>query len=320
MAAQQLSILIEVVKGNPKLKSVRIPPGGSIVVGRLAECDLADPSDLHLSRQHCRIEYRAPDCVLKNLSSNGTLVNGQPADEIKLHDGDRIECSQLALNVTFAMDEPPTQQIASAAVTTRRDRLGTYSTEPCRSGLVRYAGQQEHPDPAEMLARLVSWQPAYAIVDFRKIGTPVPADLTDSDPLFYWLPPESVKTGSPLIVAAADTEQFAELVQQGWGKDGIVCWFSRVDRDPFVRHLQDATGYRADAQDVGGMLGYCWPGVLNLLLAYQPPDATAALMKGIDAVLVEAPDSPAGWNLYARESFGAVLQKLGLVQAEPAPA
>lgn len=314
----QTPVVIEALTGTPARRSVRLAPGASAVIGRLPECDLADPGDLHLSRQHCRIEYRGADCVLKNLSSNGTLVNGERVDEVALRDGDRIECSQLRLTVAFAKEESPTQRVASAEVATQRNRPAAYAAEPCSSGLVRYTAVQPQPGLAEMLAHLAASRPAYAIVDFRKIGLPVPENLGDSDCLFYWLPAEVIKTGSPRIVPADDAEQFPEIVERGWGKDGVVCLFSKAPRDELVRHLQDATGYRANDQGGGGMLGYCWPGVLNLLLAHQPAEATKSLMEGIDAVLVEAPDSPAGWNLYAGADFEKTLQSFGLTKAEPA--
>lgn len=311
-------VLIEATSGTPAGRSIRLVPGGSIVIGRLPECDLADPNDLHLSRHHCRVEYRGPDCLLKNLSSNGTLVNGRSADEVTLRDGDRIECSQLSLKVTFAAQGAPTQRVASAEVATRRDPVGTYTAEPCRSGLVRYAAQQEHPDAAQILEKLKSLLPAYAIVDFRKIGLPAPESLANPDYLFYWLPEEVIKTGSPRIIAESDADQFVEIVRQGWGKDGVVCLFSRSDRDALVRHLQDATGYRADDQGGSGMLGYCWPGVLDLLLAHQSADATSSLLGGIEAVLLESSESPGGWNLYAAAAFEDTLQSLGFAKVDAA--
>ena len=314
MAAQHPPIVIDAIAGNPTVKSVRIPPGGSIVVGRLPECDLADPNDLHLSRQHCRIEYRAPDCVLKNLSSNGTLVNGQSADQIKLRDGDRIECSRLALKVAFAKDEPPTQRVASAGVTTRRDRPGTYSAEPCRSGLVRYAGQQEHPGPREMLELLMQSGPVYAIIDFRRIERPVPESISPREYLFYWMPEEVAAGNSPLIFAAADLEEFPELIEQAWGTDAVICFASRQERTGVFEHLRAATGYRPNVPG-GPVLGYCWPNMLSMLLLHQPQAKISHLTRGVDAVLMEDDESPGRWNIFADQAFASIVESAGLTRA-----
>ena len=310
------AVRIEATTGTPAGRSIRLVPGATIVVGRLPECDVADPGDLHLSRQHCRIEYRGAECVLKNLSSNGTLVNGQRADEVRLRDGDRIECSQLVLKVTIAAEDVPTQRVASAEVATRRERFSTYTAEPCRSGLIRYAGQQEHPDGPELLAKLAPTVPAWAIIDFRKAGVPVPEGLPQRDYLFYWLPEEVIKTGSPLVLAECDAGPFHDAIAAAWGKDAVVCLFTRLEREALVKQLQDATGYRANDEGAGGMLGYCWPGVLNLLLMHQPAEAINGLTQEIDAILVETADAPGGWHLYAGKEFAKALQNLGLREAE----
>ena len=319
MAIQQSSVLIEAVAGTPTVRSVRIPPGGSVTIGRLPECDLADPGDAHLSRQHCRIDYRAPDCILHNLSSNGTLVNGQPADGVRLRDGDRIECSHLVLQVTFTREEPPTQRVASAEVPTRRQPAGAYAVEDCRSGLVRYTGQQEHPDPVQMLELISGSRPAYAIVDFRKAGLSAPEQVPASSYLFHWISEEVIRELSPAVLAASDVEHFPQLVRQGWGKDGIICLFSSADRAQLVKHLRDATGYDPD-NAAGGMLGYCWPAVLDQLLQHQQPDAARKLLQGIDAVLLETAEAPGRWRLYADASFEEVLRTAGMVRVEEAAA
>ena len=313
MASQHRPVLIEAESGTPTIRSIQIPAGGSIVIGRLAECDLADPNDLHLSRQHCRIEYRAPDCILRNLSSNGTLVNGQPADGVRLRDGDRIECSQLVLKVSFGKEEAPTQRVASAEITTRHDRQGTYAVEACRSGLLRYTGMEKRPGPVELLERLSALGPVYAIIDFRKSGVAPPEHLTEQDYLFHWIPEDLMRDISPAVLAAADTEQFLDLIRQGWGKDGIICLLSRAAHPALVKHLQQATGYDPN-HPAGGMLGYCWPGVLNQLLQHQPPGTTKTLLQGIDAVLLEAVEAPGGWHLYGDAKLEEQLQGAGLVR------
>ncbi len=70
---------------------------GAVTIGRLPSCDvvLTDPG---ASRQHARIEARADAYVLIDLgSTNGTIVNGEPASERELAGGDRITIGSSVL-------------------------------------------------------------------------------------------------------------------------------------------------------------------------------------------------------------------------------
>lgn len=80
-----------------------------LVIGRDPGCDwpIADRT-LALSARHCEIVRTSAGPVLRDLSSNGTFVNGQPrrlAGEHLLRDGDRFVCGPLAVLVTV-FDEP----------------------------------------------------------------------------------------------------------------------------------------------------------------------------------------------------------------------
>ena len=79
---------LECTAGPEKGQPFRCAPAVT-VVGRDASCDVV-LTEAVISRQHLRIERRPDGWILKNLSSNGTLVNRKPADEVVLADGDEI--------------------------------------------------------------------------------------------------------------------------------------------------------------------------------------------------------------------------------------
>jgi len=79
---------LECTGGPEKGKTFRVAPGVSMM-GRDASCDVA-LTETAISRQHARIERRAEEWVLKNLSANGTLLNKKSVDEAALADGDEI--------------------------------------------------------------------------------------------------------------------------------------------------------------------------------------------------------------------------------------
>jgi hypothetical protein len=79
---------LESTAGPEKGQNLRVAPG-TTMIGRDPSCDIV-LSETVISRQHCRIERRAEQWHLRNLSSNGTLVNKKPADDVILADGDEI--------------------------------------------------------------------------------------------------------------------------------------------------------------------------------------------------------------------------------------
>ena len=79
---------LECTAGPEKGQTFRCAPAAT-VVGRDASCDIV-LTETVISRQHCRIDRQPDGWILKNLSSNGTLVNRKPADEVLLADGDEI--------------------------------------------------------------------------------------------------------------------------------------------------------------------------------------------------------------------------------------
>ena len=79
---------LESTAGPEKGQTFRIAPG-TTTLGRDPACEVA-LSEPAISRQHCRIERRGDQWILKNLSDNGTRLNRKLVDEAVLSDGDDI--------------------------------------------------------------------------------------------------------------------------------------------------------------------------------------------------------------------------------------
>ncbi|MCX5683636.1 MAG: FHA domain-containing protein [Planctomycetota bacterium] len=79
---------LECLAGPEKGKTLRVAPG-TTTLGRDPSCDIV-LSETAISRQHCRIERRAEQWYLRNLSTNGTLLNKKPVDDSVLASGDEI--------------------------------------------------------------------------------------------------------------------------------------------------------------------------------------------------------------------------------------
>jgi hypothetical protein len=74
----------------PGMDSDIVLRGERLVIGRLKTCDVC-LGDANASRQHAALEREGAGWALVDLgSTNGTLVNDEPADRVRLRDGDAI--------------------------------------------------------------------------------------------------------------------------------------------------------------------------------------------------------------------------------------
>lgn len=90
---------LHLVKGNPKGKTVEIPPG-TLSVGRAEDSDLIIAST-RVSRHHCEIVNDKNRLVIRDKGSgNGTVVNGAKVQEQLLKPGDEVQIGPL----TFAVE------------------------------------------------------------------------------------------------------------------------------------------------------------------------------------------------------------------------
>lgn len=90
-------ILRTVTDGVPE-RTFRILPGGVRTLGRAAGADFIVEAAL-VSRVHCRLTA-LPDGGLevRDLdSTNGTYVNGQRVDAVRLASGDRVQVGRVEL-------------------------------------------------------------------------------------------------------------------------------------------------------------------------------------------------------------------------------
>lgn len=83
--------------------------GDMIVVGRSRNCDwcLPDPTNA-ISSRHCELRRDGDAWLVKDISTNGTFLNGSAermAEEHRLAEGDRLRIGQYEIVAGFAADE-----------------------------------------------------------------------------------------------------------------------------------------------------------------------------------------------------------------------
>jgi hypothetical protein len=351
-----MRVTIEVASGPAAGKKSVLGAHQLIEVGRTDWADLAIRDDPRMSSRHFRLETEAAGCYVEDLgSSNGTCVNGvRITQRTALKDGDHVTAGETQFviriqggsgaeaSLPLAAPQGPSWVAPSVAAKTPRRSESVfapqggrpasaeppapapqpadavaYAVETCSSGLTLCRGTVAQIPPAELAVLLCQFLPVYLIVDFRKLGAPLPAELQSPRYLFDWLDPAAAAAVSPVLVAQDELLTWPNLVAQGWGKDAVICLFSNQEKGALLEHVRGACrANRRTGGDEGSVLGCCWPSLLGALLSHFAPNVVRDLMAGIDAVLVESLDPPDAWRLYGPGQVTKMLDQLGFRRQE----
>lgn len=90
---------LRIIEGQAAGYSKVVTKPERLLVGRDASCDLCIPDPL-LSRQHCLLEFNVNELKLTDLGSrNGTFVNGQKIQEIRINTNDKIRVGKHIMEI-----------------------------------------------------------------------------------------------------------------------------------------------------------------------------------------------------------------------------
>lgn len=192
---------------------------------------------------------------------------------------------------------------------------GVFTAESCESGLTLCRGEMAALPAVEVAVRLSRLYPLCLLVDFQHLGSPRPADLVSPQYIFNWINPVAAAIVSPLVIPQEDLLTWPAIVEEGWGKDAVICLFSKLGRPELLEHIRSCC--RAKGRD--SVVGFCWSCVLAPVLSCNK-DMAGRFMQGIEAVLVELPDLPETWQVYGRPQIVKDLEDLGLVRDKQQPA
>lgn len=116
-----------IVEKGPSAGERVVLARGSVTIGADGGADLVLAGDEFVSSPHATIVVSDGGAVLRNVSANGTLVNGRPVSETPLAAGDRISIGLLYLLTVRATPAapPPGSSAVSAAGSTTAQQAGT---------------------------------------------------------------------------------------------------------------------------------------------------------------------------------------------------
>ena len=95
-----MRVILDVMQGPLEGRQFVLDRPDSFIVGRSRFVHCPMPEDLALSRDHFMIELNPPTCELRDLgSTNGTFVNNQRVDRVRLSSQDLIAAGQSVFRV-----------------------------------------------------------------------------------------------------------------------------------------------------------------------------------------------------------------------------
>lgn len=359
-----MHVVVQIQSGPQSDQKVQLREQQLLVFGRTQWSDVAFPHDTRMSAKHFLLDAQHGRLQLSDLgSANGTTVNHQPVQNAWISDGDIIVAGETRLSISIdgAAESPASRTDETVpfgmadpgvAATSTLPCTVAYTRETCASGLTRLRGgefgQPGQPAAASQVAGVLAQScPMTVLVDPQKFEQLGLDELPDAEPLFDWLPDERVRQASPLILPPGSHPSMAALIDAGWDKNVILCFFSSRPADELVQHLREAVRIRIqedshseeadegdsqDAQSTIGpaaddakasctppatqtqpdtILGYCWPNVLSPLLDFGCQDLLQRLLDGIDLVLMEVPDQPGTWQLVSPIDCSKTIERAG---------
>jgi hypothetical protein len=279
--------------------------------GSTAQADVCVRGDSQLAPQQFALETDAQACRVRDLCRQGTtLLNGQAVELAVVRDGDEVQAggSKFFIRVEGDAKNVPSEVVAAkpaAARSARRTGNATYEKVVCDTGLIRYSGLCAQFPPAELATALAEQWPAYSLADNRRLQDDALRTLENPHYLFDWLG-DAAPQLSPVVLLPGEVPQPAGLIEKGWRRDGLVCFFAKEGGEAPLAALCKSA--RADADRV---VGICWPSILSYLLSHYQPGFVKQLIDPFACVLLEDPVATDRWQLFAAESLAERLSAIG---------
>jgi serine/threonine-protein kinase len=111
-----MRVILDVLQGPRKGRTFVFDRHDTFIVGRSRFVHCPMPEDSALSRDHFLIEISPPRCEIRDLgSTNGTYVNDERVDRVRLRSGDRIAAGQSLFQVRVEGTGAPAHEGAAPA-------------------------------------------------------------------------------------------------------------------------------------------------------------------------------------------------------------
>ena len=298
--------------------------------GRTEKSDCSIPSDSTLSSEHFKVTCGADQCTIEDMQSrSGVWLNGKKISKANLHDGDHVKAGDTEFSIEI-------QGIAGAASVQETEKaspgvaMGSKSRKPsrkiydassslCASGIQRLRGklveeeEQAEVGIVELFETVHAFAPMQVLVDFSRISLPLPKEIdAQTHSLFEWLPEGAIEK-SPMLFALDELPVWKAILEESWGSDAMIGLRSELPRKELLVKFQELLmGSSSGPQSSKGILGFCWPSVLEALIENNSNGFTESFYADVRWVLIEKQGKPEYWQLLGKESEVDKATKLGI--------
>jgi serine/threonine-protein kinase len=170
-----MRVILDVLEGPRKGGSFVFERHDTFIVGRSRFVHCPMPEDVALSRDHFMIEINPPQCELRDLgSTNGTFVNNQKVDRVRLVSGDLIAAGHSVFRVQVELAHASSSADEMMGVPARTDTipLGPIRCAGCGALAPQNVNVAGPVDRAS--AEAVEWWCALCRSDAAALPQPVP--------------------------------------------------------------------------------------------------------------------------------------------------
>ena len=165
----------------------------------------------------------------------------------------------------------------------------------------------------ELFETMHAFAPLQVLIDFSRISLPLPTEMdAETHTLFAWLPVGAMEK-SPMLFALDELPVWKVLLEEAWGSDAIMGLRSELPREELLAKFQELlTGSSAGPKSSKGILGFCWPSVLEALIENNSNGFTESFFADVSLVLIEKQGMPENWQLLGKETQVEQAMKIGM--------
>jgi len=292
-------------------------------------------TDQSLSAEHFRVSCNPDCCEIEDLQSRaGVWLNGKKISKSLLRNGDLVLAGTTEFSIEIDGVAGASKSLGGAgsvsggavsnAVSSTKPRMPVrrvydVTKSECASGILRLRGNvfeeknQADVGIVEFFETMHVFAPLQVLIDFSRISLPLPEEIdAEEHSLFDWLPPGAIEK-SPILFALDELVTWKVFVEEAWGSDAVIGVRSELPREELLAKLRDLLmGSSHGPEASKGILGFCWPSVLEALMENNPNGFTDSFFADVSLVLIEKQGKPENWQLFGKEAQIDQAIKIGM--------
>jgi pSer/pThr/pTyr-binding forkhead associated (FHA) protein len=304
-----MRVVIRIENGSQAGRKITLATGQWLRFGRTNVADVVIPEDGQMSGLHFQLSSEQGQCHLKDFdSTNGTFVNGNRLQEAWLQPGDEITSGSTRFTVLSEESTTGTSPAIQESATDRSKSQSpfdvtkivgiVYESRFCDSEVHCYTGNTQKVPAAELAEHLGKQFSMSVVVNMKSLPAETQPELTEPQYLMDWIPDESQRKYSPVVLNKEDGVCLQNLIADGWGKDAIVVLYRNPEADFPLQEIRNAAG------------PFSHPSILRPILNVGAPAFVGNLLSGLAAIFIEG-ESSDHWLLFSAKEIDGQLAQLG---------